>query len=280
MPNLALFDIDSDVTDRGFNATFGATHLLKLRSSSGVSSVQFQVWDPAAYSSALGIEKNPPFKSKSAPLVQLTGTSTNYLVSPTTLLGTVQMPMPTFGFGSWNVRCIVNGGFLPNGRINPDWVWERMVSLRGNFVRAPIATERQQYETDGIAGLIDDLMLGVQGEPLYFLTTNNTTNIGRTYTVPTRTFAEIKARWVAKDQTLTDRLIKQGTLRVFRDTTASLTIVSAYVDDFTPVATDGTWVGDLNISGADVRQRYQGDVTNQVKWILQMWVTPTPIFFP
>jgi hypothetical protein len=161
MANKALFDIDLDGEDHGFDATPSATHEIKLRSDSGVNSVQFQVYDPDAFDGSLSLTANPPLASKDAELLELVGSSTGQLVSPATLLAPVEVTMPASDLGSWIVRCIVNGGqslgLDGHPRFDPDLVWQRMIVLRNTAARLPVATERQEYEQDGLAGAVADL---------------------------------------------------------------------------------------------------------------------------
>lgn len=280
MANLALFDIDLDGGDRGFDASYGVTHNLKLRSAASVvSSVSFSVWDPnpLLFDTGFTILQNPPFKSKSAPLIQLVGSTTNYTVSPTTLVGNVGMPMPAFGYGTWLVRCLVNGG-MKDGALHPDYIHHRAVTLRGALLRPPVATERQEYEVDGFAGSIDDLMLSANGNPLGFShAADSAQKIGRTVTIPTHTMVDFRFRWVGNDIVNSDHLIRQGRYIVLRRAAASLTVVQAYTDDFPMVRSDATWTADLNTSGVDVQQRYKGDGTNGHKWILQMWASASKV---
>lgn len=167
----ALFDFDLDGGDRGFEAVNGETYTLRLRQQPpiGVDSVLFQVWDPAGSNPLLGIAANPPRASKSAPVITLEGASSGSAVSPATLDGSVSITAPASGGHSYIVRCVVNGGkrTLTNGKqvVDPTLIHER-----GFFVRTAlgsrkiVCTERQEFEVEGFAGALSDMMDSAGGE--------------------------------------------------------------------------------------------------------------------
>ncbi len=65
----ALFRINADTDDDGFDATTGQVLTLDLRTQpvSGVSTVRFQIWSEALFDPSLDIVRNPPHSSKDAP---------------------------------------------------------------------------------------------------------------------------------------------------------------------------------------------------------------------
>jgi hypothetical protein len=156
----ALFDIDGDGEDRGFDAAAGQTVALTLRiNPSSASSVRFQIWDPAGFDPQKDPIVNPPLKSKDAPVITLQGSTTGSSVAPDGgINGTVSLTLPEQDFVGYLLRCVVNGGqtVLPDGRVVFDrrLVHERMIVVRdGNGDRPIIATETLQYESpDGWAG--------------------------------------------------------------------------------------------------------------------------------
>src|SRR4051812_34383097 len=117
----ALFDINGDGEDRGFEATPSELLTLRLRPpvGVGVGTVVFQVYNPSAFDPGQGIEVNPPSASKGAPLLTLVGATSGQSVSPSTPGGNVTVTMPASSGHSWIVRCIVNGGYrsLPGGGV-------------------------------------------------------------------------------------------------------------------------------------------------------------------
>ncbi len=153
----ALFDIENDGEDQGYDATSSTTLHLRLRSADGVTGVQFQVWDPDRVDPSLGPDENPPRKSKGAPLVDLdNGVATGKTLSPVGLLGELTLHLEEdVSFAAWIVRVVVNGGKTQiAGRIvdDPSLVHERMIVVRDEFGARPIiATETTQYEDDGWA---------------------------------------------------------------------------------------------------------------------------------
>lgn len=163
MPIAALFDINLDGEDRGFQAANGQSLSLKLRNPSGASTVVFQVYNPAAVDTTLGIAANPPRASNGAPVLTLVGATSGQSVSPTTVGGTVTVAMPGSGSHSYLIRCVVNGGRrpLPNGStvVDPSLVYERGVYIPTGFsTRKIIATESAQFTVDGWAEAINDLI--------------------------------------------------------------------------------------------------------------------------
>jgi len=167
----ALFTIDADASDQGFDATNAATLALRLKTlpPQGVRSVLFQVFDPAGFNIDNGIAANPPRASKGAPtLILNNGVTTGQSVAPTAVNGTVNVTMPSTGSHSWLVRCTVNGGqkTLPNGRTVPDFnlIHERIIAIRdANGTRAMVPTESAQYEDQGWEGAFEDLRLNGTG---------------------------------------------------------------------------------------------------------------------
>jgi hypothetical protein len=166
----ALFDIESDGEDRGFDAETNQALTLTLRTNpSSAATVRFQIWDPAGFDPAQDIIVNPPLKSKGAPDLNLNGSTVGTSVAPAGgVNGTVTLTMPEQDFVGYLVRCVVNGGqtVLADGRVVPDprLVHERMIVVRdGNGDRPIIATETLQYESPhGWAGAFKP---GLPGDP-------------------------------------------------------------------------------------------------------------------
>jgi hypothetical protein len=163
MPN-ALFTIDGDSSNQGFDADEGETLSLRLKQlpPAGVSTVLFQVFSPSGFDDSLGIGANPPRSSSGAPTLTLEGATSGQSVSPAAVDGIVTVDMPGEGGHSFIVRCIVNGGMgtLPDGRTGPvpALVHERMIAVRdANGCRAVIATETTQYDDDGWAGALNEM---------------------------------------------------------------------------------------------------------------------------
>jgi hypothetical protein len=170
MPISALFDINGDGEDHGYEALNGAVLALTLRDPSVASTVRFQVYDPAGVDESLGIAKNPPRASNAAPTLTLVGATSGRAVSPVSVSGTVTVAMPSSGSHSWIVRCIVNGGLraLPNGStvVDPALIFERGVSiLTGTGHRKIVATESTQFETEGWAVPINEMLESNAGSP-------------------------------------------------------------------------------------------------------------------
>lgn len=186
MPIAALFDINLDGEDSGYEATNGESLSLKLRDPSAASTVLFQVYNPAGPDPELGIAANPPFASKGAPTLTLVGATSGQAVSPTTVAGAVTCALPGSGSDSWIVRCVVNGGRreLPNGTtvVDPSLIFERGVFVpTGLGLRKVVLTERVQFEPHGWAGTINDLLDVNAGSPSTY-TSPGTGAIARTIT--------------------------------------------------------------------------------------------------
>ncbi len=156
----ALFEINDDGEDRGFEATASQALAFKLRSIEGVDTVVFQVWSPTTFDAESDIARNPPRASKGAPTLDLVGATSGQSVSPVTKGAEVTTTMAP-GAASYIVRCIVNDGrrTLPSGErvVDPTLIHERgvFVPVRPG-VRKPVITETTQFEVDGWAGTISD----------------------------------------------------------------------------------------------------------------------------
>jgi hypothetical protein len=174
VPNLALFDIDSDGQDRGFESSGDTSHALRLRRQPpiGITSVVFQVFDPNAFVADDAIASNPPRASTDAPTLTLSGATAGQRVSPSTVDGSVSVNVPGGDAASWIIRCVVNGGVktLPNGVqvMDPSLVHERGLYVAGDGeLRKPVATEVGQFHVDGwaevIASMVDKVLANVTG---------------------------------------------------------------------------------------------------------------------
>lgn len=166
----ARFDINGDGEDGGFQATPGQVLQLKLKVPAGATSVVFQVWDAGAANPALGIAANPPRASKGAPALNLVGATTGKTVSPTTPNANVSLTLPNEAGHSYIIRCIRDGGQrLAGDRVvsDPALIHERGVWIPTAYgTRAPVATEVQQFESEGWAGaLVDHMRAGIAGMP-------------------------------------------------------------------------------------------------------------------
>lgn len=159
----ALFDINLDGEDRGYQAANGEVLSLKLRNPSGASSVLFQVWDPNGPDPDLGIAANPPRASGGAPTLTLVGATSGQAVMPTAVNQPVTVTLPGSGSHSWLFRCVVNGGqrTLGNGRVvaDPALIYERGVWIPTGFdTRKIIATESQQFSIEGWADAVNGMI--------------------------------------------------------------------------------------------------------------------------
>lgn len=171
MANSALFDINADGENFGFQATNAQSLTLSLRDPSSASTVLFQVFDPAGPNPALGIAANPPRASKGAPTLTLVGATSGQAVSPTSVSEAVTVDMPGSGSHSWIVRCVVDGGLrtLPNGVtiVDPNLIFERGIFIpTASSFRKVVITESTQFEVDGWAGALADMANGGISDPL------------------------------------------------------------------------------------------------------------------
>lgn len=164
----ALFTIDDDDSDQGFDALNAATLTLQLKTLpvSGVHTVLFQVFDPDGFDAELGIAGNPPRASTGAPVLDLVGATTGQAVAPAAVDGLVTVELPGSGSHSWIVRCVVNGGIgtLPDGRSGPrpELIHERMIAIRdANGNRAIVPTETTQYSDDGWAEAYEEMRASI-----------------------------------------------------------------------------------------------------------------------
>jgi len=158
--NRALFDTNADGADQGYDAENAEELVFTLRSDYGVSSWRLQVFDASVdYDPSLAILNNPPQKSKGAPELDLVGTTTGATVSAAAPNSSITASAPATGNHSYMVRSLVNGGMSGSPpRPDASLVHERIISVRSSSVRKPVLTERTQYEDDGIAGVISDLI--------------------------------------------------------------------------------------------------------------------------
>jgi hypothetical protein len=162
----ALFSVDDDSSDRGFDASVDDVLSLKLRNPvATVASVRFVVWDASGFDATRPPAENPPRASKGAPLLTLNNGagSTGSSVLAATVATPVTVTMPATAGHSWIVRCIVNSGqkTLADGRVvvAPELIHERMIVVRfASGARNVVATETTQYEVDGWAGALSEAL--------------------------------------------------------------------------------------------------------------------------
>lgn len=155
----ALFTINGDSSDRGYDAAQGELLNLRLKTLPvvGVDSVRFQVWRAANFDPTVDVFVNPPRKAKDSPDLTLSnGVATGGSIAPLAKDGIVQTTLPLQGDVAWKIRCIVNGGQrrLKGGQVVFDrkLMHERIVVIRGaNGTRPIIATETDEYDFDGWA---------------------------------------------------------------------------------------------------------------------------------
>jgi hypothetical protein len=165
MTATALFDINADGQDRGFEATPSQVLTLRLRPTvdAAIATVLFQVWDAAGANPDLGIAANPPRASSGAPALTIVGATSGKAVSPTTVSGTVSITLPASAGHSWLVRCVINGGWraLPGGGVvlDPTYIHERGVFIpTGAGLRKVISTEVNQFAVEGWAEAINAML--------------------------------------------------------------------------------------------------------------------------
>src|SRR5262245_57709075 len=153
MANLALFDINLDGGDQGYDAEAGAelSFTLRLQPPHGIRTWELQVFDAARFDRANSIAVNPPRKSPGAPDLTLVGATSGPAVSPTTLAGSITTTLPgESSYIAWILRSVVDDGRDGNGRLDPNRFHERMVVVRDDDGARPIiATEDTQYSDDG-----------------------------------------------------------------------------------------------------------------------------------
>lgn len=150
MTNLARFKINGTASSPGgFDTTAGQTLTLQLEAlSSATRRVSFQVYDPN--------DETSPLASKAAPLLTLLGATSGSRVDAATPGASVTVTMPVTGAHSWIVRCYVNDGLDDKERPSSDYVFERIISIRGGGRRKIIASEGTQYSKGGWADAQND----------------------------------------------------------------------------------------------------------------------------
>lgn len=160
----ALFDVNADGGNQGFQATNAQVLTLRLRQQPpiGVNTLLFQVFDPAGFNPLLGIAANPPRASKSAPTLTIVGATAGQAVSPVSVDGSVNVTLPGTGSHSWIVRCVVNGGMktLPSGDqvVDPTLIVERGIWIPTVLgARKVVCTETRQFSDGGWADALTDL---------------------------------------------------------------------------------------------------------------------------
>lgn len=150
----ALFTINGDTSDHGFDATSGLLVTLQLKTlpPSGVNTVRFQVFDADDFDADQNPIQNPPAKAKDSVELELdNGTEQGTSIAPLTVDGEVTIQLPVSTYDAWIVRCIVNGGMstLDDGRVAFDrtLVHERMIVIRdADGFRPVVVTETSQYD--------------------------------------------------------------------------------------------------------------------------------------
>jgi hypothetical protein len=145
--NRALFDVNADGLNQGFNGSSGQALTFTLRSPSNIRSWVLQTYDAATYDPNLGVFANPPRSSSEAPELDLVGSTTGQAVAAATPSSTITTALPsTASAHSYIIRSVVDGGVDDKGRWDPTKVWERMITVNTvNGVRKIVATERTQY---------------------------------------------------------------------------------------------------------------------------------------
>jgi len=139
--------VDSD-NNAGVNVTNGQTLTLTLETNPApVLSETYQVYDANDSSS--------PTKSKDAPLITFTGssTSTEVLQSPN---DSVTIDMPNNGVHSYVIRCTTSIGGTAD-----DHVYERLVAIQSATVpaiRKTVPNETNQYDQDGWSDELNDMV--------------------------------------------------------------------------------------------------------------------------
>lgn len=144
--NHARFTINGNASsNRGYDTTNGAALSFALEASSAlVRKVEYWVSDAT--------DPEAPLASKDAPELALVGTTTGRRVIAATPATAVTTTAAAGGVHSWIVRCLVNDGVNQDGSVNPDFVFERMVSIRtADGRRKIIGAEGTQYSLRGWA---------------------------------------------------------------------------------------------------------------------------------
>lgn len=171
----ALFDVNLDGADQGYEAGVGEALSFTLRESPpvGVQSWLLQVFDSAAFVPTASIASNPPRQSPGAPELVLDngGGSTGQAVTATAPTAEITTTLPG-GTHSWIVRSVVNGGMSagPDGKLRPDptLVHERLIFVpTSSGARKVVATETRQQSDDGLAEAIARLVDAMGGGGAY-----------------------------------------------------------------------------------------------------------------
>lgn len=147
MTNRALFDVNGDGQNQGFNGSAAQFLTMTLRDPVGVRTWTLQTYAVAAYDPNLGVLANPPRSSTGAPELTLVGSTSGQSVAASTPNAPITTNLPaTTDAHSYIIRSMVDGGLDDKGRWDSTKVWERMVTVNTvNGVRKIVATERTQY---------------------------------------------------------------------------------------------------------------------------------------
>lgn len=153
MTNLARFTIEGTPSSPGgYDATI--SQVLDFALEGGPANL-VQRWTLQVFDAN---ESGSPLASKNAPTLTLVGATSGQKVDAATPGSTITCTMPSSGVHSWLVRSIVNGGVDATGNANPDYVYERLVSIKtGSGIRKVIATEATAYSPRGWADAQNDL---------------------------------------------------------------------------------------------------------------------------
>jgi hypothetical protein len=152
--NLAKFTINATASSPGgFDATI--SQVLTLALEGGPASLANR-WSVSVYAAA---DASSPRASKNAPSLTLVGSTSGQNVDAATPGSTITVTMPGSGVHSWIIRSKVNGGLNAKGKVDPDYVFERIVCIKtGSGLRKAIVTEQTQYGPGGWADAQNDLI--------------------------------------------------------------------------------------------------------------------------
>lgn len=120
--------------------------------------VTFETYDPT--------DPNSPRCSLDAPTLSLVGVTTGQKVDAATPAAAVTTTLPGVSPGghSWRIRCTVNGGLDALGRPHPDYVFERLVTIRSSAgLRKVVKEEGAAYGATGAEDAQNEMVEGFTG---------------------------------------------------------------------------------------------------------------------
>jgi hypothetical protein len=240
----ASFTAESITCPAAVEIDYGATVNLALLSSTGVSTVEYEI---------VGVSSNLVLAS--APTITPVGTTASFVADSD------QEDMNGIGYV---VACTASDGKNTVTQYG-------LVGVPGAHGKIPpCSNERKaRHATLGWTSFLSDMALGFPHTVGKFTTTDATAATAATIAIPTGKIVRISAQWSAVDGTSGDRLMREATA-FFQNDAGTVTQKGSDTDVIND-EDDASWAATFSISGTDVLVRYQGDASNSCDWRIIAW---------